>query len=224
MKVRIAALAGRSSLHRLLGGAFRYTGAMADEVDGSDVPDPAEQMFWDEVGRLLTTQVKQTTRAIELCLNEDLWEPALVLMLGFIDACAWLVRPPEHADVKADVFTAWADKYLLPHSKLECTAEELYGARCGMVHSLTGESRLHRQEKIRKIFWSRAQGENVYTLLQLRMNEKFLPVGVGIDHLFRALGKALTRFGDDLERNVELGRLAGDRIHQSYFTKVQRPG
>jgi len=195
---------------------------MSNSFEESSAPDPVEQMFWEEVSQLLLGQVKQTTRAIELCLQGDLWEPALVLMLSFIDACAWLARALDHADVKSEDFITWVEKYLLPDSKLECTAEELYGARCGMLHSLTGESRLHRQEKVRKIYWSRSQDDNVYTLLQLRMNEKFLPVGVGIDHLFWALGKALDRFGEDLDSNAELGRLVGDRIHQSYFTKVRR--
>jgi hypothetical protein len=179
-------------------------------------------MYWEEVGKLLVGQVKQTTRAIELCLAEDLWEPAIVLMLGFIDACAWLSRPLDHADVKADDFIAWTQKYVLPDSKLQCTAEELYAARCGMLHSLTGESRMHRQHKVRKIFWARAQDDNVYTLLQLRMNEKLLPVTVGIDHLFWALSRALDRFGLDLDADEDYARLVGDRIHQSYFTKVRR--
>jgi hypothetical protein len=195
---------------------------MTDRPSEEPIVDIAEQMFWDEVVRLLTGQVKQTTRAIELCLSEDLWEPALVLMLGFIDACAWLARPRDHADVRREDFVVWTERFLLPDSKLECTAEELYGARCGMLHSLTGESSLHRQEKIRKIFWSRAKGDNVYTLLQLRMNEKFLPVGVGIDHLFWALGKAMGRFSSELAEDEELAQRVGDRVHQSYFTKARQ--
>lgn len=195
---------------------------MTDDETTNVAEDPVEAMFWREVSDQLTGHVKQMRRAVELCLQEDLWEPALILMLSFVDACAWLARPKDHPDVKVEDFVAWVNAYLLPESRLECTAEELYGARCGLLHSLTGESRLHRQEKIRKIFWSRASGDEVYTLLQLRMNEKNLPVGVGIDHLFWALGQGLQRFGDELDRNEELGRLVGERVQQSYFTRVRR--
>src|SRR5256886_4727823 len=36
-----------------------------------------------------------------------------------------------------------------------CSATDLYGARCGLVHSSTGESRLHRQGRARKVFYYR---------------------------------------------------------------------
>jgi hypothetical protein len=195
---------------------------MSDNPQNPVIADSVEQMFWDEVAEKVAGQVKQMTRAVELCLEADLWEPALILMLSFIDACAWLARPKNHADVKDKDFVSWVETYLLPESKLECTAEELYGARCGLLHSLTGESRLHRQEKIRKIFWSRATGDDVYTLLQLRMNEKFLPVGVGVDHLFWALGKGLKRFGEAVNRDEDFAHLVGDRVQKSYWTRVRR--
>ena len=191
---------------------------------GGETVDPVEQKYWEEVAHQLTGQAKQMSRAVELCLAEDLWEPALVLMLSFIDACAWLTRKPGRKDVRADDFVEWVNKYLLPDSQLPCTAEELYGARCGLLHSLTGESRLHREHKIRKMFWSRASGEEVYTLIQLRMNEKFLPVNIGIDHLFWALQRGLLRFGEALDTDEQLGRLVGDRVQQSYFTKCRQVG
>jgi hypothetical protein len=197
-------------------------GAMHEDMQTESATDPAEQMFWEEADRLITGQAKQVTRAIELCLAEDLWEPALVLMLMFIDACAWLARPTNRADVTFADFVAWTEKYLLPDSRLECTAAELYGARCGLLHSLTGESQLHRRKKIRKISWSRANGHDVYTLIQKRMHEKFLPVAVGIDHLFWALGKALNNFGEDFETDGELAKRVADRVHESYFTKMRR--
>jgi hypothetical protein len=195
---------------------------MREDMQIESAADPAEQMFWEEVDGLITGQVKQVKRAIELCLAEDLWEPALVLMLVFIDACAWLARPTNHADVTFDDFVAWTEKYLLPDSRLECTANELYGARCGLLHSLTGESKLHRRKEIRKIFWSRSNGDDVSTLIQKRMHEKLLPVAVGIDHLFWALGEALEHFGEDFESDDELAKRVGDRVHESYFTKMRR--
>jgi hypothetical protein len=186
--------------------------------------DPEEQIFWQEVQERLVEKTKQMIDAVEVCLKQDLWEPALILILSHIDALAWLSRPADRDDVTRPDFVAWIDKYLLPDSNLECTAEELYGARCGLLHSHTGESRLHRQHKIRKIFWSRAQGDNVYTLIQIRMNEKLLPVGVGIDHLFWALRRALEQFGGALDEDRELGRLVGERILNSYFLRARRAG
>ena len=184
--------------------------------------DSAKRMFPNEVEEQLVAKTKQMVTAVEICLTHDLWEPALILILCHIDALAWLNRPVDREDVIREDFVVWVDKYLLPESGLECTAEELYGARCGLLHSHTGESRLHRQHKIRKIFWSRAQGENVYTLIQIRMNEKFLPVGVGIDHHFWALRTALERFGMALDDNRELGGLVGERILKSYLSRARR--
>lgn len=186
--------------------------------------DTADEAYWTEVADLLEGQMKQFVRAIEVCLEEDLWEPALVLMLSFIDACAWLCRPEDAVKSRMADYISWTDAYLLPDSGLQCTAEDLYGARCGLVHSVTGESDLHRQNKVPKIFWSRSQSDETYTLIQLRMAENLEPIGINIDHLFWALRQALERFVRKLQTDDELATRVGRRVHKSYFTKCRRAG
>jgi hypothetical protein len=40
---------------------------------------------------------------------------------------------------------------MLPGSDLECDAEEIWGARCGLLHTLTAESNMSRNRGVRMI-------------------------------------------------------------------------
>jgi len=195
---------------------------MTEDVAASRADDREYETYWDEVVELLEGEASQFRRAVELCLENDLWEPALVLMLSFVDACSWMSRPQDHNDVRQADFLAWVDTYLLPESKLVCTAEDLYGARCGLLHSLTGESRLHRQNRVRKIFWSRTIDGETYTLIQVRMAETLEPIAVDIDHLFWAIQRALDRFSETMMSTDDLRRSISERVYKSYFTKARR--
>lgn len=184
-------------------------------------PDPVQLAFWQEVERMFTEKLKQLSRSIELCLTEDLWEPALILIYSGIDAMSWLNRPADKPENTSIDFVRWVNEFILPESGLTCTAEEVYAARCGLVHSHTAESRWQKDEdrQIRKLFYFRAKDGVTPGLLQLRMNEKYLPLSLNIDHLFWAFHKGIGKFADSLDRDETRARLVGERIQQSYLAR-----
>lgn len=66
----------------------------------------------------------------------------------------WLACPAkQQIGTRAD-FIAWAEKYLLPESGLDCTALELYAARCGALHTMSPESQLAREGKARRVLYA----------------------------------------------------------------------
>ena len=91
---------------------------------------------------------EQMLSPIELCVAARLGTPSLILLYSAIDIAGWLNS--EHRKVQ-DRFTEWVDKYLLPNSSLKCTALDLYGARCGLVHSYSSDSDLSRSGKVTPI-------------------------------------------------------------------------
>ena len=69
----------------------------------------------------------------DFCFREELFTESLVLLYAGIDALAWLALPS--GDVNGSDFVKWVNTYLLPDSGLQCTAEDIWAARCGLLHS-----------------------------------------------------------------------------------------
>lgn len=90
--------------------------------------------------------------AIDDCLKAKGILPALILTYVGIDVVASLERRPEEGTKLA--FISWVDKYLLRAKKLPCTALELYGGRCAVVHSLAAESNLSRSGRVRPVIYA----------------------------------------------------------------------
>lgn len=97
--------------------------------------------FWQEVENLFTQKLKPLGRSIELCLSEDLWEPALILIYAGIDAMEWLDRREGKPENTATDFLKRVNDFMLPEEGLSATADELSAARCGLTQSHTAESR-----------------------------------------------------------------------------------
>jgi hypothetical protein len=101
-----------------------------------------------------TTPLDKLRVATNLCLENGLMMPALMLLYATIDCMAWLDRDLSHDDVKRDDFLRWVDRHLLPNGAIPCTAIDLYAARCAILHSYTAESLLSRQGQARQIWYA----------------------------------------------------------------------
>ena len=87
----------------------------------------------------------------ELCIHAKLISPALVLVYSGIDAAGGLYASDPAAPVGAR-FIDWVTRYLLPATpKLEASAQDLYGARCGLLHNFSSESNLSRRGGARQV-------------------------------------------------------------------------
>src|SRR2546421_12759111 len=82
--------------------------------------------------------------AIETCFKGKRILPGLILLYAHIDIVASLNRPPSKNEGTRQSFKDWVNLYLLPDSDLSCSADDLYAARCGLVHSYMAEARLTR--------------------------------------------------------------------------------
>src|SRR4051794_28031934 len=79
----------------------------------------------------------QLLSVAKVCVKLRAAVAGLILVYSSIDAIAWVASVHHSGKFR---FTNWVNKYLLPSEKLTCTAIDLYGARCGIVHGLTSES------------------------------------------------------------------------------------
>lgn len=98
--------------------------------------------------------VDQLASAIRHCQQADLILPALCLMFVAVDTLGSLIRPPNKPAQGRKDFVGWIDRFLIPGSGLPCSALELYGARCGLLHGYSASSTLATGRKVRKLCWA----------------------------------------------------------------------
>ncbi|MHA6127092.1 hypothetical protein ACX3YD_13015 [Pseudomonas fluorescens group sp. PF-1] len=79
--------------------------------------------------------------------------PAVMLTYAGIDQMAWLSISQERSSGRD--FKAWVDKFVLPHVQIACTAQELWEARNGILHTGTAESSANQSDaSIRKVLYT----------------------------------------------------------------------
>ncbi|HLY99293.1 MAG TPA: hypothetical protein VKT33_09535 [Candidatus Angelobacter sp.] len=157
--------------------------------------------------------LRSVDEAIQHCLTKLQILPALILVYAAIDIVASLEGDPTEGVQKS--FTRWVDLYMLPNPKLECTALEIYSARCGMVHTLTADSNLSRQGKARIIMY--AWGNAVAN--DLKESTKRLgrtSVIVHVSDLHEAFQSALLKWEDDVKKDAQRSKRVEANLPASF--------
>ncbi|HEX8177783.1 MAG TPA: hypothetical protein VF543_22030 [Pyrinomonadaceae bacterium] len=167
----------------------------------------------------LRIRTEQLFNAVCNCLENDLIESAMILLYAGIDAMAWLNLPPSVDDVRGADFQQWVAAYFLPDSGFDCSPEDLYGARCGLVHSNTSESRLNRQGRASKIFYYREREGIKQGIIQILMDEQLAPWFINVDQFISALRTAIDRFVSDISSDTAKLQLVCERIQRFYFSR-----
>jgi hypothetical protein len=129
--------------------------------------------------------------SVEDCLAKRRLLPCLILLYSAID----IVSSLEPRKASRSAFMAWSDKYLLQGASLPCTASDLYGARCGILHTLSAESKMSRKGSARQIFyaWGNAKTDELERVSKelgsnncvLHVRELFDAFRVGLANYFQ---------------------------------------
>ena len=93
-------------------------------------------------------------RGIHITHDNECYGACLILIYCGIDAMSYLDMPPGQAEGHADNFIQWSERYLSPNLKNQAThitGEELYSARCAVVHTYSVESRKTKSGSVRII-------------------------------------------------------------------------
>ena len=99
---------------------------------------------------LLNHTIKYSNAIADLFrLKHD--ESALILIYSFIDRMAWL---SVEGDSWGGDFKKWVESYLLPQDNFLCNANDLWAARCALLHTGSAEARDTQNGKARKIYYT----------------------------------------------------------------------
>jgi hypothetical protein len=168
----------------------------------------SKETFEKNIEELITT--------INFCLNKKWNLPSLILIYSGIDIMAWLNLPSNREKNTNKDFIEWTTKYLLYNSKLKCSADDLYGARCSLVHTYTAESSSSQRGNVKEIYY--AWGDRSSNELQKRIDNTGRPVIViHIRELFNSFVNGVDLFQKDLCNNTKKAKLVYKRTNKFFI-------
>jgi hypothetical protein len=148
---------------------------------------------------ILERSVEEILVAAKDCLTKKRFLPSLILLYSAIDIVSGLDRPEGKEESTRDNFMAWVDAFLLPGSGLECSAMDLYAARCGIIHTYSSESALSKSGAARHVFYAWGTGRaEALNLATERTSWSGKAVTIHIDSLVTAFMGGFQRFLSDL--------------------------
>jgi hypothetical protein len=77
----------------------------------------------------------------------------ILLIYSAIDVMAFLNMPASQSDVNRKDFIDWAERYLKFPGRTQLAGADLYGARCGVLHTYSEQSKMSRDGKCRMLVY-----------------------------------------------------------------------
>ena len=138
---------------------------------------------------------EQILQAAKWSLSKKLTIPALVLLYSAIDIAAGLAS--DNPDINGkEHFVKWVNRYIAPRIRLSCSALDLYGARCGLVHTFGAESTLRKKGRAKQIHYAYGESDPAKLRKLAALAQIDFCVVVHTDDLFEAVREGVEAFLD----------------------------
>jgi hypothetical protein len=146
---------------------------------------------------------------IHVCLKNNAPTGAVLLTYCAMDAMAFLSMPEGNQKVTNTDFKNWISKYMKTDvgQPYQYDKEDLYGARCGIVHTYGADSDLSRADKCRKIVYKPNSLNHLYDVAK---HPGLLILGV--DLFIRDFFDAVDSFLADIEQDEDLRKRVESRL------------
>lgn len=164
----------------------------------------------------------EIVQASNLCLNSKFPSAALSLMYIALDTAASLDYRLRKARPSAR-FVKWVDRYIVGSGDLPCSALDLYGARCGLLHMYSARSHLSSKGHVAEIWYTFHDREADMLREAVRERELEQVVVLSLDSLTSAVANGITAFISDLESDQSLADWAISKAKQT-FQFIERIG
>jgi hypothetical protein len=90
---------------------------------------------------------------IQFNLDNGKYRAVLILTFSAMDAMAFLGMPASKTAVGRKDFIEWASRYIRFPGADQLNGEDLYGARCGLLHTYGSDSKLSREGQCRRLIY-----------------------------------------------------------------------
>jgi hypothetical protein len=143
----------------------------------------------------MTGWLDQRIEAINMCIGAGFAEAALALLYSAIDTLAFLSAPANAKKAERRHFINWCNLYIVPLPNSAATGIDLYGARCGILHTSSAASELGCEGKAREV-WYQFKGRAGVNLMTNTPRPALI---LDIPTLVEAFTDGSRRFATDLE-------------------------
>jgi hypothetical protein len=139
---------------------------------------------------------------INACIDCKCVMSAVTLIYAAIDAMAGLTRPVDEVETNGSHFRDWAQQYFLPFLGRPVTPAELWGARCGVIHAYSPESRVSRKSLGNTVIYKWRLGHRLDD--PLLADRAKTSIVLEVEGLVEAFEKAINLFQEQIEAQPEL--------------------
>lgn len=157
---------------------------------------------------------------IHTCMKNNAPTGAVILTYCAMDAMAFLSMPDGKEKVSRSDFKDWVENYMKTGTEqpYKYDKEDLYGARCGIVHTYAAESDSSRSNQCRKIVYKPNSFKHFYE------PEKHPDLVVlGIDLFIQDFFGAVDKFLCDIENDENLRKRVEERLPKLFHIRKSKP-
>ncbi len=149
--------------------------------------------------QMISQYISSTWNAVKALYDKALYGQVLLIIYSAIDTCGLLGASSEVVSASGDSFKKWAKKYLQIGSQVGLNEDDLWAARCGVLHTFTAESDNTRNGKARKIVYYTGDPDTqeIKKVINETQSLGYLPVHYG--DLVKAFSKAILKFKPELD-------------------------
>lgn len=99
----------------------------------------------------LLEHTKKSASALNVLFEGDHIEAGLMLLYAWVDRMAWLSTDKKGSN--GQDFKDWVNRYLMHQYKYPFNADDLWAARCAVLHTGTNEARDTHKGKAKKLLY-----------------------------------------------------------------------
>ena len=173
---------------------------------------------------LLRKNLENHFRAIDLCMNQGLRMPALILVYSAIDFLAWLGRSKVKEDVDRKQFIAWVDRHIIAAGFNQCSATDMYSARCAHLHGNNFESSMTRRGDAHAVLYSWGNADPAVLLSATKRIPKSKIRVVHVETLIATLKSAAASFLREAQADPEKWALLLSRSEKLFDENPELDG
>lgn len=152
--------------------------------------------------------------AVDLLHQNKFMGQVLTIIYSTIDACGLLDAPDSQDKATGCTFKSWVSKYMLDDESLECNADDLWGARCAILHTHTSTSDLSKANRVREIQYISGPPQHpvveAFIVASKEINDD-KTIGINIDLLVIDFLRAIAKFSADFAERAKQSEVCRER-------------
>lgn len=148
--------------------------------------------------------LEDTLAAASTLYEKRLYGHFFVVLYSSIDSMGLLNAAPTQTEATGQTFKDWVRKYIITQPDVEFNEIDLWGARCGVLHTFTSQSKLSNEGKAKQIqYYSGPKDSEVAKafVTATKQIDDGAHIPVHIEDTYLAFLRAIQEFAVDLAEN-----------------------